>query len=129
MDILVPAALENVVTSKNAKNIKAKIVFEMANGPTSAEGDQILNKRGILVIPDVLANCGGITVSYFEWYQNMHKETWSLEKVNNKLKEKMEKAFDRVWEIHKVKSVNFRIAAYILALKRLEEKFRSHDKR
>ncbi len=121
VDILVPAALENVITAKNAKKMKAKIVFEMANGPTTAEADEILNKRGILVLPDVLANSGGVTVSYFEWYQNMHGESWSLEKVNNKLKDKMEKAFDRVWEIHKNKNVNLRTSAYILALKRLTD--------
>ena len=123
VDILVPAALENVITQKNAKNIKAKIVFEMANGPTTVEGDQILNKKEVTIVPDVLANSGGVTVSYFEWYQNIHKESWSLEKVNEKLKEKMEEAFDKVWQIHQQKKVNLRIAAYILALKRLEEKY------
>ncbi len=123
VDILVPAALENVITKKNVSNIKAKIVFEMANGPTSSEADAILNKKGILVVPDVLANSGGVTVSYFEWYQNMHKENWELEKVNRKLKEKMEKAFEAVWEIHKTKKANLRTSAYILALQRLAEKF------
>lgn len=122
VDILIPAALENVITKKNAKDIKAKIVFEMANGPTTKEGNQILNKRGILVVPDVLANSGGVTVSYFEWYQNMHEENWNLEKVNGKLKENMETAFDRVWEIHKDKKINLRTAAYVLALKRLSKK-------
>ena len=122
VDILIPAALENVITKKNAKGIKAKIVFEMANGPTTAEADEILNKRGIIVVPDVLANSGGVTVSYFEWYQNMHQEKWGLEKVNQKLKEKMEKAFEEVWKIHEEKKVSLRMAAYILALKRLSEK-------
>lgn len=122
VDILIPAALENVITAKNAENIKAKIVFEMANGPTTYEADQILNKKGIIVVPDVLANCGGVTVSYFEWYQNIKNESWSLQKVNQKLKEKMEDAFENIWQIHKQKKVSLRISAYILALQRLHKK-------
>lgn len=122
VDILIPAALENVITKENASNIKAKIVFEMANGPTTFEADELLNKKGVLVIPDVLANSGGVTVSYFEWYQNIHNERWSLRKVNGRLKEKMEKAFEEVWRIHKEKKVTLRTASYILALRRLSEK-------
>lgn len=122
VDILIPAAMENVITVDNAPKIKAKIIFEMANGPTTPEADEILSKKGILVVPDVLNNAGGVVVSYFEWYQNMHNQKWSLEKVNEKLKEKMEKAFEEVWIIHKEKRVTLRTASYVLALKRLSEK-------
>ncbi len=121
VDILIPAALENVITKKNAKNIKAKIVLEMANGPLDHDADQILKERGKVVVPDVLANCGGAVVSYFEWLQNIKDEKWMLEKVNSELKEKMEDAFEKVWEIHREKGVNLRIAAYLLALKRLAQ--------
>ncbi|MDP3998489.1 MAG: Glu/Leu/Phe/Val dehydrogenase [bacterium] len=122
VDILIPAALEGAIDKDNAPKIQAKIILEMANGPTTAEADEILNERGIVVVPDVLANSGGVTVSYFEWYQNMHNEKWLLEKVNDSLKEKMTSAFEEVWKIHKEKRVNLRTAAYILALQRLEEK-------
>ncbi|MBI2074220.1 MAG: Glu/Leu/Phe/Val dehydrogenase [Candidatus Levybacteria bacterium] len=128
VDILVPAALENVITEKNADKIKAKIVFEMANGPTSLEGDKILHGRGIPVVPDVLANSGGVTVSYFEWYQNMHGEHWKLEEVKDKLKEKMTDAFKNVWNIHEEKKVDLRTGAYILALRRLHESYKKLNK-
>ncbi|KKR81363.1 MAG: Glutamate dehydrogenase [Candidatus Daviesbacteria bacterium GW2011_GWA1_41_61] len=119
VDILIPAALEGVITEDNADKIQAKIILEMANGPITAEADEILAKKGVVVVPDVLANSGGVTVSYFEWYQNMHSESWTKEKVNTKLKEKMVGAFDEVWKIHKEKGVDLRTAAYVLALQRL----------
>lgn len=122
VDILIPAALENVLTLGNADKIRAKIILEMANGPTTAEADEIFHKNEIMVIPDVLANAGGVTVSYFEWYQNMNNEKWTLEEVNAKLKEKMVGAFENTWTIHEEKHVSPRVASYILALRRIAEK-------
>lgn len=122
VDILIPAALENVLTAKNAPKVKAKIVFEMANGPTTQEADEILNKKGVLVAPDVLCNSGGVTVSYFEWLQNMKNEKWEVGKVQSLLKDKMEKAFEQVWKTHKEKGLTLRMAAYVLALQRLNKK-------
>ncbi len=122
VDILIPAALENVITSENANKIKAKIVFEMANGPVMAEADEILKEKGIIVVPDVLANSGGVTVSYFEWLQNIEGKKWTLEEVNKKLQEKMETAFEEVWKMYAEKKVDLRTAAYVLALQRLAQK-------
>jgi len=119
VDILVPAALENVITSENASKIRAKYILEMANGPTTEEADRILKERGITVIPDILANSGGVATSYFEWYQNIHNEKWTKENVFMKLKDKMEKAVDTVFATHKKHNVSLREAAYIVALERL----------
>lgn len=121
VDILIPAALEAVLTAGNAPRIAAKIVLEMANGPTTPEADKILNEKGVVVVPDVLANSGGVTASYFEWYQNLHQESWSLERVREELKEKMTHAFDEVWGISQERKVTLRTAAFILALERLKE--------
>lgn len=122
VDILIPAALENVITEENAKNLEAKIIFEMANGPTNSGADIILAQRKIPVVPDVLANAGGVTVSYYEWYQNMKNQKWSKKKVNAKLKKAMISAFSEIWLISKQKRVTLRTAAYILALRRLSKK-------
>ena len=122
VDILAPSALENALTKENAREVKADIILEMANGPTTREADDILNKKNTLVIPDILANAGGVAVSYFEWYQNMHGEKWGKEEVFTKLKERMESATRAVWDAHKEYEVPLRDAAYIVALKRLAEK-------
>lgn len=97
VDILVPAALENAINKENMKKIQAKIIVEMANGPVTEEAYEYLTKKGVIISPDVLANSGGVTVSYLEWYQNMRNERWTEEKVNDKLKVMMEKAFESVW--------------------------------
>jgi len=124
VDILIPAALENVINGKNASKVKAKIILEMANGPTTPEAEEKLTKKGTLIVPDVLANAGGVTVSYFEWFQNLKGENWTKLEVETKLKRKMIKAFSEVWQISKEKNVSLRIAAYILAFDRLVAKER-----
>lgn len=121
-DVLAPAALENVITKENAEKIKAKVMIEMANGPTTPEADEILNKKGIVVVPDVLANSGGVTVSYFEWEQNMKGEKWTEEEVNKKLEKTIVGALEDVWEMGKKKKVDLRKAAYILAVDKVAKK-------
>lgn len=116
---MIPAALENVITADNAAKIQARIILEMANGPTTAEADPILHDKGVTIIPDILANSGGVAVSYFEWYQNLHNEHWTKEQVFKKLKEKMEGATKAVFDIQKEYRTTLRESAYILALQKL----------
>lgn len=118
-DILIPAALENQITAENADRIKAKIVIEAANGPTSVEADEILNKKGVKVLPDILSNSGGVIVSYFEWVQNLQNFYWEEDDVNAKLKRQIVGAFNDVFDAREKYDCTFRVAAYIVALNRL----------
>ncbi|HRV51579.1 MAG: Glutamate dehydrogenase [Bacteroidetes bacterium ADurb.Bin141] len=120
VDILAPCAMENQITEDNASKIKAKLIVEGANGPTTDEADHILEKKGILVIPDILANGGGVTVSYFEWVQNRTGYYYSEEEINKRADRWMKQAFNNVWEVSKKYKVHMRIAAYIYALSKIE---------
>jgi glutamate dehydrogenase (NADP+) len=123
VDVLVPAALENVINEKNAEKIKAKIILEMANNPLTESADEILNKKGVIIIPDILANSGGVIVSYFEMLQNLNNEKWSKEKVFEELEKYLSKAFGEVWQIKEKLNVDLRKASFILALQRIYEKY------
>lgn len=123
-DILIPAALENQIHKNNADKIKAKVIFEAANGPTTPEADEILEKRKIPVLPDILTNAGGVVVSHLEWVQAMSGLYWEEEQVNYELERKMIKAFNSVWQVHNQRDVSFRCAAYIVAIERIAEIYR-----
>jgi len=118
-DVLVPAAVENVLTEHTAEKVRAKIVLELANGPTTLEGDEILEDKGVWVVPDILANAGGVVVSYFEWLQNRHAERRSHEKIEQDLRDIMHYATERTMVRHLEKGMSLRTAAYALALKRI----------
>ena len=117
--MLVPAALENVITTKNAPKVKAKIICEGANGPTTAAADAILDEKGVFVIPDILANAGGVTVSYFEWVQDRGGYFWSEDVVNERLRDIMTSGFRDVLELSRQHKVNMRTAAYMLSISRV----------
>jgi len=125
-DILVLAALENQITAENSGKIKAKVVLELANGPVSPEADEILHERGVVVLPDILANAGGVTVSYFEMLQNADGKYWSEEEVNSKMKDIMVRAWKEVSLNAKKYNCPFRVAAYITAIKRIESKIHNN---
>ncbi|NUN66278.1 Glu/Leu/Phe/Val dehydrogenase [Pseudanabaena biceps] len=121
VDILIPAALENQITEVNAAQIRAKYIFEVANGPITPAADAILEKKGVMVFPDILINAGGVTVSYFEWVQNRSGFYWTLSEVNDRLKQSMVAETLRIWEIAQQKQISMRTAAYVHALSRLSE--------
>lgn len=121
VDILIPAALENQITKDNADKIKARMLVEAANGPTTPEADEILFEKNMMVVPDILANAGGVTVSYFEWVQNIANYYWSKEEVDRKLEAIMVEAFEKVYNTHEELNVNMRVSAFIVAIKRITE--------
>jgi len=123
VDVLVPAAMENVINQGNMKKIKAKIILEMANGPITEEAYEYLTKQGIIIVPDVLANSGGVIVSYLEWYQNIKNEKWSEKKVNNKLEEMIVSAFEKIWKRSQTKKISLTKAAFETAIENIVKKW------
>jgi len=120
-DVLIPASIENQITESNANNIKCKVILEGANGPTTPEADEILKRRGIIVVPDILANAGGVCVSYFEYVQDLQSYFWKLDRINQELRNIMIEAFEEVYKVSKEKEVTLRIAAYMIAISRLKK--------
>lgn len=124
VDVLVPAATEDVIRSTNASDIKAKLIVEGANGPTSSKADNIINEKGIMVVPDILANAGGVTVSYFEWVQNRLGYKWTADRVNRRSDRIMKDAFSNVYKISKEYNVSMRIAAYMVAIDKVAKTYK-----
>ncbi|CCG99536.1 Glu/Leu/Phe/Val dehydrogenase [Fibrella aestuarina BUZ 2] len=124
VDVLVPAAKEDVITDENAHTIQARMIVEGANGPTSASADEIINSKGIMVVPDILANAGGVTVSYFEWVQNRIGYKWTLDRINRRADRAMKDAFDRVFETSQKYKVPMRLAAYMVAIEKVASTYK-----
>jgi glutamate dehydrogenase/leucine dehydrogenase len=124
VDVLVPAATEDVITSSNVKKIQAKLIVEGANGPTSSKADNVIYEKGISVVPDILANAGGVTVSYFEWVQNRLGYKWTAERVNRRSDRIMKDAFDNVYKIATQYKVSLRIAAYMVAIDKVAKTYK-----
>ena len=124
VDVLYPSALENVITAENADRIRAKVICELANGPTTPEADRILHEKGTCMLPDLMANAGGVTVSYFEQVQNTYNYAWSLKRVHTRLDRKMTDAFNAVWETARTEKVHMRLAAYLVSVQRVAQAVR-----
>jgi glutamate dehydrogenase (NAD(P)+) len=120
VDLLIPAALGNVITKQNAEAIRAPVIIEAANAPIDPEGDAILERRGVTILPDILANAGGVTVSYFEWVQNLQYYRWGLNRVRQELDAVLSRAFDAVWLQHTTSKCSLRTAAYMIAIRRVQ---------
>jgi len=121
VDVLAPCALQQVLTDRNAERVRARIVLEGANGPTTPAADEILEAKGVLVVPDVLANAGGVVVSYFEWVQGLQEFFWTEEEVNARLHRIVTRAFDETWALHEEKDISLRMAAYGIGIRRVAE--------
>jgi glutamate dehydrogenase (NAD(P)+) len=124
-DVLIPAAKEDVITARNAADINANIIIEAANGPVASDADAILNQKGITVVPDIIANAGGVTVSYFEWLQNSHLESWDIDTINQKLEEILTISFENLFETARSMGLPLRTAAYVIAVKKVAETLRA----
>ncbi len=121
VEVLIPAAMENQITERNAADIKARIITEGANGPTTPEADEILQDKGVFLVPDVLANAGGVTVSYFEWVQDLQHFFWSEEEINERLHRIMRNSFQRVLTVKETQEVDMRLAAYIVGVRTVSD--------
>ena len=121
VDVLVPAALESQITARNASDVKASLIIEAANGPTTPDADEILSRRGVTVVPDIVANAGGVTVSYFEWVQDLQSLFWKEEEINGRLDRILTAALDASWKTSKRLNVSLRLGAYAVAVERVAQ--------